>query len=206
MTLYWAFIESNSNDQSRKFEHYVNICVRFRLSQIWDQLRADQSRNSLFLQTTRVLNFFERDRTHSKPFKLVQEEETLHRYVDSWSRLLLFLIRLRNIDLHADMQRLCQLQTRNQWLVDQIITKLDILHEVFIDVSDLKQLLNAQQVESLVEFNENNRLNLKLHARELKQLINRLFIRLIRREYNDDVFNVKIVNYFVVCTLNRHED
>ena len=104
------------------------------------------------------------------------------------------------------MQRLCQLQTRNQRLVDQIITKLDILHEVFIDVSDLKQLLNAQSVESLVEFNENDRLNLELHARELKQLINRLFIRLIRREYDDDVFNVEIVSYFVVCTLNRYED
>ena len=104
------------------------------------------------------------------------------------------------------MQRLCQLQTRNQRLVDQIITKLNILHKVFIDVSDLKQLLNAQQVESLAEFNENDRLNLELHARELKQLINWLFIRLIRREYNDDVFNIEIVSYFVVCILDCHKD
>ena len=103
------------------------------------------------------------------------------------------------------MQRLCQVQTRNQRLVDQIITKLDILHEVFIDVSDLKQLLNAQQVESLAESNENDRLDLELHARELKQLINRLFIPLIRREYDDDVFNVEVVSYFAVCTLDRHE-
>ena len=102
------------------------------------------------------------------------------------------------------MQRLCQVQTRNQRLVDQIITKLDILHEAFIDASDLEQLLNAQQVESLAESNGNDRLDLELHARELEQLINRLSIRLVRREYDDDAFNVEVVSYSAVCTLDRH--
>jgi hypothetical protein len=149
-----------------------------------------------------MLNSFERDRTHSRPFKPVQEEETLHRYASSWSRLLLFLIRLQNANLHADIQRLCQIQSLNQQLVNRIITKLNILHEASINVSDLEETLNAQQTEGSVEFDENDRSDLELHARELEQLVNRLSVRLIRRVYDDNVFNVEVVSYSAVCTLD----
>jgi hypothetical protein len=75
-----------------------------------------------------------------------------------------------------------------------------------INVSDLEETLNAQQIENLVEFNKNDRSDLELHARELEQLVNQLFVRLIRREYDNDIFNVEIVSYFVVCTLDHHKD
>jgi hypothetical protein len=109
------------------------------------------------------------------------------------------------VNLHADIQHLYHLQFLNQQLINQIITKFNILHEVLIDVNDLEETLNTQQIKNLVEFNKNDRSDLELHAREFEQLVNQLFVRLIQREYNDDIFNVEIISYFIICTLDHHE-
>ena len=182
-----------------------------------DQLDAGSCLNCLTLHAARVLNSFDQDRTQSKPFKAVQEPATLRRYGQLWSRLLFFCVSVQGETLHADLRRLRSLRSseKEQSLLNQLIAKLDTLYAVQPDLDKLKAALHDQQKtgevveeereeEETLESDERVRSrDLRLHARELGQLVDRLSMCLVRQEYVQNTFDATVVSYSAICAVNH---
>ncbi len=143
----------------------------------------------------RRLNSFEPDRMQSKPFIGVQNTETMERYADGWSQLILFLLRIQQSDSENLAEYLLYPDDTMQSQIDDVIDALQAM---------VKANLNDIPIEDCIRSSEHRTSELRLHAKALVHAVSALSIYLVRQTCQQDPFSLAVIAYSSLHTLNQH--
>lgn len=157
----------------------------------------------------RILNTFEAGRTQSAPFKGVQEKDTLRRYSQWWSTLIIFLIEFEddpstsNIAIQTLRQGLFSVPGGITASMQRLRNAAILLHAYNDEGLDYEECLRANKDDNPDSEQEADTLTLRLRAVRLKEALEELSRALVRQEYVQDAFQCGVVAYAAIYALRE---
>ena len=158
--------------------------------------------------TARILNFFEKNRIHSKSFIGVQEANSMQLYASSWSKLIRFLLELlANFDTCRILTaKYLDVQSKINHSLRELKRLAETLHAVNKLELSLVECLNMFEVEFESDLSDDSSTSvqsLRLDAQTFIQAVDNLFIALVRYHWQDSSFGSLVVGFAALHILNE---